>query len=180
MNPYRRFNSTRSCWSTFYSSGLEMPQSFSLQLGGMDWPFRTLTSLCFIYRQSQITPWTDLSKHNHSFRLECKLLVLKKIERLRLLFFPRSEIWKVVFACHDRVWWIVFHFNLRQAVLLELSCIFNKLLRIPEVIQRVSMKTESTPTSVLPGSMLIDANYIEMIPIQSNWDGRKIQINGTN
>lgn len=178
MNP-DRFNSTKSCWSTFYSSGLEMPQSFSLQLGGMDWPFHTLTSLCFIYRQSQITPWTDLSKHNHSFRLECKLLALKKTERLRLLF-SRSDIWKVVFACHDRVWWIVFHFNLRPAVLLELSCIFNKLLRIPEVIQRVSMKAASTLTSVRPCSMLIDANYIEIGPIQSNWDGRKIQINGTN
>jgi len=25
----------------FYSSGLELRQSFSLQLSGMDWPFRT-------------------------------------------------------------------------------------------------------------------------------------------
>lgn len=104
----------------------------------------------------------------------------QKNRKVKVAFFPRSDIWKVVFACHDRVWWIVFHFNLRPAVLLELSCIFNKLLRIPEVIQRVSTKAESTLTSVRPCSMLIDANYIEMILIQSNLDGRKIQINGTN
>lgn len=134
VNPDRRFNGTRSCWSTFYTSGLEMPQSFSLQLGGMDWPFRTLTSWCFIYRQSRITPWIDLSKHNHSFRLECKLLARKKTGKVKVAFFSEVIFGKLPFACHDRVWWIVFHFNLRPAVLLELSCIFNKLLRIPKVI----------------------------------------------
>lgn len=87
VNPDRRFNGTRSCWSTFYTSGLEMPQSFSLQLGGMDWPFRTLTSWCFIYRQSGITPWIDLSKHNQSFRLECKLLARKKNGKVKVAFF---------------------------------------------------------------------------------------------